>query len=224
MNAFPTEPKKIMERIRRYERALRKDIKTFGFIEDGAGKRYLLGALYLILGDAEGAVQSYKWLEQVLPDDMGEPFDHLCWSLALYRAGDTEAASRKLLRTMLHNLYLLPALLGLRYGMATIGRRRATLTMRQPKYSLCGMSQLWNGPGRCIALPGSRKSGTGISKFASNCNRSRWGQNAASWCERCFSLDWAERRPCVRFGTSCCPRKTCSLPSAVRDAVFPLSS
>ena len=146
MNAFPTEPKKIMERIRRYERALRKDIKTFGFIEDGAGKRYLLGALYLILGDAEGAVQSYKWLEQVLPDDMGEPFDHLCWSLALYRAGDTEAASRKLLRTMLHNLYLLPALLGLKQDWLEIWHGDNWAEKSYIDYAPAEIFSLWDEP------------------------------------------------------------------------------
>ena len=112
MYPFPKEPKKIAERIRHYESALRKDIKTFGSIDDGAGKRHLLGALYLMLGDVQGALKSYQWLDQALPDDMGEPLDYLCWTLALYRSGDIEAASRKLLQTMLHNLYLLPALIG----------------------------------------------------------------------------------------------------------------
>ena len=112
MDQFPKETKKIAERIQRYESALRKDIKRFGSIDDGAGKRYLLGTLYLMLDDVKGALQSYKWLEQVVPDDSGEPFDYLCWTLALYRSGDIEAASRKLLQTMLRNLYLLPALIG----------------------------------------------------------------------------------------------------------------
>lgn len=112
MYQFPNEPKKIAERIRQYESALRKEAATFGFARDGAGKRYLLGALYLMLGDVEGALRSYKSLEQTYPDDMGDPLDHLCWTLALYRSGDTEGASRKLLQTMLQNLYLLPALIG----------------------------------------------------------------------------------------------------------------
>ena len=110
---FPTRPDRIAERIRRYERALRKDIATFGGIDDGAGKRYLLGALYLASGDARGALKSYEWLRQVLPDDSGEPFDYLCWTLALYRSGDREAASHKLVQTMLRNIYLIPILLGL---------------------------------------------------------------------------------------------------------------
>ncbi len=112
MSQFPKDPKKIAERIRRYEGALRKEFKRHGAIDDGAGSRYLLGALYLKLGDVSGALKSYEWLEKVNPDDVGEPFDTLCWTLTLYRSGDIEAASRKLLRTMLQNLYLLPALFG----------------------------------------------------------------------------------------------------------------
>ena len=78
---------------------------------------------------------------------MGEPLDYLCWSLALYRAGDLEAAAKKLLQTMLRNLYLLPALLGINKtdstsGMAQTGLRKATFNMRQPKFSPCGMPPL----------------------------------------------------------------------------------
>ena len=111
---FPTDPKKIRERIRRYERALKDEIRTVGALGDGAGKRYLLGPLYLLLGDTPGAIQSFAWFEQTCPDDTGEPFQYLCWSLALYRSGKLEAASTKLRQTMLMNLYLLPHLLGLK--------------------------------------------------------------------------------------------------------------
>ncbi len=113
MYQFPKEPKRITERIRRYERALRKEHETFGSIHDGAGKRYLLGPLYLLLGDTAGAVRSFAWFERAFPDDMGEPVQYLCWALALYRSGNIAGASRKLLQTMLLNLYLVPHLLGM---------------------------------------------------------------------------------------------------------------
>ncbi len=51
MYQYPQEPKKIRERINRYERKLRKEYEKFGSISDGYGKRYLLGPLYLVLGD-----------------------------------------------------------------------------------------------------------------------------------------------------------------------------
>jgi hypothetical protein len=112
MTMFPDEPQKIKARIARYERALRKEQKQYGYISDGYGKRYLLGPLYMLLGDENGAVRSFEWFEQTFPDDIGEPIQYLCWALALYRTGDTAGATRKLQETMLSNLYLIPHLLG----------------------------------------------------------------------------------------------------------------
>lgn len=113
MYQFPKEPKRIAERIKRYERGLRKEHEKFGFISDGSGKRYLLGPLYMLLGDTAGAVRSFEWFERTFPDDMGEPFQYLCWTLALYRSDDIGGATRKLLRAILSNLYLVPHLLGM---------------------------------------------------------------------------------------------------------------
>jgi hypothetical protein len=83
MSFFPTEPKKIRARIRRYERELRKEQDKFGYIGDGYGKRYLLGPLYLLMDDVEGAVRSCEWFEQTFPDDIGEPVHFLCWTHGL---------------------------------------------------------------------------------------------------------------------------------------------
>jgi hypothetical protein len=110
---FPQDPKKIRPRIRRYERALRRKQACDGFINDGAGKRYLLGPLYLLMGDTEGALRSFTWFAQTFPDDSGDPVHGLCWTLALYRAGELEHAAAKLRQTMLSNLYLLPRLLSM---------------------------------------------------------------------------------------------------------------
>jgi hypothetical protein len=113
MDLFPKEPKKIRARIRSYERALRKEQEEWGAISDGYGKRYLLGPLYLLMDDLEGALQSFAWYEKTFPDDSGDPMQLLCWTLALYRSGDLEAAKRKLRRVMFSNLYLIPCLLRL---------------------------------------------------------------------------------------------------------------
>lgn len=113
MSQLPKNPTKIRERIKRYERELRQEYKRFGAFDDSAGKRYLLGPLYMLLGDTKGALKSFAWFEQNFPDDMGEPEHSLCWTLALYRTGNIAAAEQKLLRTMLSNLYLIPHLLGL---------------------------------------------------------------------------------------------------------------
>ena len=106
----PQDPKKIRDSIKRYERAFAREQKTFGAIQDGAGNRYLVGPFYLLLGDIEGAVKSFAWFERTFPDDMGEPVQYLCWTLALYQSGAVEAAAGKLRQTMLMNLYLLPHL------------------------------------------------------------------------------------------------------------------
>ena len=47
MSLFPDNPKKIRARIRSYERSLRKEREEHGFINEGYGKRYLLGPLYM---------------------------------------------------------------------------------------------------------------------------------------------------------------------------------
>src|SRR5688572_26532223 len=107
MYHFPQDPRQINIRIGRYERALRREQKQYGFIHDGAGKRYRLGPLYLLMGDTEGALKSFTWFAQTFPDDSGEPMHLLCWTLALYRAGEEVQAVTKLRQTMLSNLYLI---------------------------------------------------------------------------------------------------------------------
>ncbi len=55
---FPTNPKRIRERIHRYERSLKKELEE-GYGGDGYGKRYLLGPLYKLMGDVDGALASF---------------------------------------------------------------------------------------------------------------------------------------------------------------------
>jgi hypothetical protein len=113
MYDFPPDPRTIKARIRRDERALRREQERFGFIRDGAGKRYLLGPLYLLIGDTKGALRSFTWFAQTFPDDRGDPWHSLCWTLALYQVGEIEHAAAKLCQTMLSNVYLIPRLLGI---------------------------------------------------------------------------------------------------------------
>jgi len=112
MDTFPHDPRTIRARIRRYERALREEQVRFDGIRDGAGTRYMLGPLYLLLGGTAGALRSFAWFAETFPDDSGDPVHLLCWTLAWYRDGDTRRAAVKLRQTMLSNLYLLPRLLG----------------------------------------------------------------------------------------------------------------
>ena len=107
------EHKKIKAKIRRYERSLRNEQAERGFISDGYGKRYLLGPMYMQLGNIEEALESFEWFQRTFPDDVGEPFQYLCWALVLFRAGKLDAAKKKLVQTMLMNLYLVPYLLNI---------------------------------------------------------------------------------------------------------------
>jgi tetratricopeptide (TPR) repeat protein len=112
MTTFSTDPKKIQATITRYEKALQAEKRQYGEIHDGRGVRYLLGPLYLMQGDLQGALRSFAWFDQNFPDDMGDPGQYLCWTLALYQDGSTQKAVDKLLQTHLMNLYLIPRLLG----------------------------------------------------------------------------------------------------------------
>ena len=108
---FPTDARRIRECIRRYERALKRELDA-GYGGDGYGKRYLLGPLYMLLGDVDGALASFDWYVDAYPDDSGEPYQYLTWALALFRGGRRPQAVHKLCQTMLQNVYLVPFLLG----------------------------------------------------------------------------------------------------------------
>ena len=107
-----SEMQKIRSRLRRYERKLQNEKKEYGFYDDGAGNRYLIGPHYMLLDDNEGALAAFEWVEQEFSDDVGEPAHFLCWTLALHRAGNEIGAAKKLWQTMFSNLYLVPRLLG----------------------------------------------------------------------------------------------------------------
>ena len=104
--------KKIKATIARYRRLLNKEWKDHNFISDGAGKRFMIGPLYLRIDDTKGAMAHYKWFEKMFDDDSGEPFHRMGWTLTLQRHGDDPAAERMLLIAMLKNLYLFPQLFG----------------------------------------------------------------------------------------------------------------
>lgn len=107
-------------RLKSHERRLRKEKEEHGFYRDGTGKRYELGPGYMLLGDDGGALESFRWFDKEFPDDIGEPGHLLCWSLALHRAGDQAAATRKLRQAMLSNLYVVAHLLGKSIGKLDI--------------------------------------------------------------------------------------------------------
>ena len=146
MEQFPSDPKKLKARIRRYEPALRSEHAQFGIYDDSSGKRYLLGPLYLLLGDLPGALTAFAWFERAFPDDSGEPLHLLCWTLALYRSGNMSAAAQKLRQTMLANLYLLPHLLGLEQDKLDIWHGTNWAEQDYLQYAPAEFLKLWDAP------------------------------------------------------------------------------
>ncbi|MGD9487332.1 MAG: hypothetical protein AB7W47_04885 [Calditrichaceae bacterium] len=112
MTDMPKTPRGIKGLISRYEKALRYEKRTYGDFIDGAGLRYTIGPLYLLMDDVDSALKSFRWFEKNFPDDVGDPLQYLCWSLTLFKKGKLKEAENKLIQTMLLNLYLIPAILG----------------------------------------------------------------------------------------------------------------
>ena len=110
----PKDRTKIRQRIRRYERSLEEEKRRHGaYYGDGYGKRFLLGPLYMIMGDLDGALASFAWFEKEFPESSDMAPQTLCWALALHQVGDDDKARRMLRRTMFANLYIIPRLLGM---------------------------------------------------------------------------------------------------------------
>lgn len=112
MYDFPKTEKALKKRISSYKASLLKEKREFGYVNDGAGKRYLLFSMYLVLNDSEASADYIAWYEEEFSDDVGEPIQKLCWAIILKRAGKEAGARRMLAETMLSNLYLIPKVLG----------------------------------------------------------------------------------------------------------------
>ncbi len=115
------EQKKIRTRINRYERNFKSRNPLF---DDGGGTRFLLGPLYLLIDDLEGALKHYKWFAKKFSDSSDEPLHTLCWALAMHRAGKQKEALHRLRRAYLANSYLIPSMLALRHGQPNVRRSR----------------------------------------------------------------------------------------------------
>ncbi|MGY8771729.1 MAG: hypothetical protein ACKVH8_25210 [Pirellulales bacterium] len=111
-NLFPQTPKAIQARIRSYERKLKAELNEEYPGNDGYGKRYLLGILYMLMGDTPGALASFDWYEKNFPGDGGDAHQYLTWTLTLYRSDLKLEAFNKLYQTMFYNMHLVPHLLG----------------------------------------------------------------------------------------------------------------
>lgn len=110
--SLPDSEKSLKQRISGYKSSLNKEKREHGFISDGAGKRYTMFPLHLLLDDSKKSEQYIQWYESEFPDDSGEPIQLLCWSIILKRLGKDKEAKHKTVELMLSNLYLIPKLIG----------------------------------------------------------------------------------------------------------------
>ena len=78
---------------------------------DNQGVRYLIGPLYQLAGDLEGALKHYRMYEEEYPDDWGDPHHTFSWGLALQQAGRPRPALKKWYEGFYQNIYLAPLLL-----------------------------------------------------------------------------------------------------------------
>jgi hypothetical protein len=111
MYGFPKTVKGRRNRISTYEAALRKEKQTYGAMNDGAGKRYVLTWLYFVVDDLDGGKAHLQWFDIEFDDDVGEPFHKLSGALIRHRLGDEQGARYMLADLMLTNLYIIPYLL-----------------------------------------------------------------------------------------------------------------
>lgn len=106
----PSELKKAKARISRYERNFKRSAPNF---DDGGGSRFLLGPLYLLVGDLEGVAKHYKWFDKKYSDSIDEPLHTLCRSILFFRTEKVKETEQFFRRAYLANTYLIPSLTGI---------------------------------------------------------------------------------------------------------------
>lgn len=69
----------------------------------------------MLAGDIEGALKHFKWFKRVFSDDIGDPGQYLCWTLALYKSGDLKNAYIRFIQTLLMNTFVIARIIGIEY-------------------------------------------------------------------------------------------------------------
>ncbi|MDQ6993672.1 MAG: hypothetical protein Q9M31_09355 [Mariprofundus sp.] len=112
MSNFPNTERKLQNRVVSYRAALKKEKATFGCINDGGGRRYMLFYLYFVMDDLKKSRAYFRWYKKEFPNDVGEPTQKLCHAFSLHRMKKEAEAKHSLAELMLSNLYIIPHLLG----------------------------------------------------------------------------------------------------------------
>ena len=78
---------------------------------DNQGVRFIVGPLYQLAGDLEGALAYYRAYDEAYPEDICDPHHTFSWGLALYRADLARRAISKWYEGFFQNIYIAPLLL-----------------------------------------------------------------------------------------------------------------
>ncbi len=130
----------ITERISRLIQSVDKEPNEWPKVFPTNDIRYKIGPLYLRIKDTEGAINHFLCFEALYPQDNGEPFHCMAWTLALYRKGALKEAENMFLKTVLQNEYLFPILIGdnpgLRDGWHRMDLGEKDYILNAPKWIL----------------------------------------------------------------------------------------
>jgi len=137
------KPATLQKHIEKYENFLKREKRMYGAIDDSNGLRYLLGPMYLAIGDIKGAIKSFRWFERQFPDDVGDVYQYFCWVLALYRNNNKRLAKSKLISNMFQNLYLYPCLFAEEQSYIDIWYSCNTEESNYLQYAPVGIFDLW---------------------------------------------------------------------------------
>lgn len=97
---------KIRLSIKKNRAALTAEKRKFGGFDDSAGRRYYISDLYMRIPDYKGAITYKKWFDKNFPDDIGNPFLSLSWSIAYYEIGKITETKIYTIDTAFQNIYL----------------------------------------------------------------------------------------------------------------------
>ena len=114
---IPKKIETIKRHIEKFEKQLKYEKRKFGCYDDSVGIRYIIGPYYMLAEDVEGALKHYKWFSRNFSDDIGEPGQYLCWTLAIYKSGNLKKAYSKFLQTLLMNPHVIARIVGIDYKL-----------------------------------------------------------------------------------------------------------
>ena len=102
---------KIKQKIRSLRSKLNAEKRKYGWYDDSYGKRYLIGNLYVQLGDYRLAKKYFDWFDQEFPDDIGFPQFNFGRVKTLFVLKKEQESLSKLIEVEANNSYLIDILL-----------------------------------------------------------------------------------------------------------------